>query len=237
MKKIIAILMLMASTQMQAAFVGGGASFDSFSVSTTGTASFTLTGGDFFIADTILNDFSPFVTSSTYSDITPTVLSDSDTIGAASASADADVSGSSSSSMADATTAGNAFASTLSDLDFEVDGIGDVTLTMGVSLFADITGALGSEFVDVGLAVSDTFGGLEIFSGFFDGSFGDVSTTDSDTLTLTLAVSGFDTGVLSFESSALVDTGVAPSVVPLPAAVWFLLTGLAGLFGFSRRSK
>ncbi len=234
-KKLLALLFapfIVLATQVNAATVSGSASIDDITVTTTGTASFSFTGFDFFAADSLVNDVTPFFSSDGYTDVVAGSASSALTLPGSTTSADAIASDLSSSSVF-ADGAGNAFASTVSELGYAVDGAGDVTVEIEVSLFAEILSAVGAEFVDIGASLSDAFGPIDSAGEFFDGGFGDVTFGDSAFLTFSFVVDGYAEDALFLETFALADTAVAP--VPLPAAAWFLLSGVLGLIAVARR--
>ena len=226
---------LSVSLQANAAFVSGEATVQEATVTTTGTASFTFTQFDFFIADALVNDGTPFYTLDTYDGSVPGAASLFENVGNSSAAATAS-SGYSSSSLAQVEEAGLADATTASELEFEVDGTGTITLSLAINLTNEITDSQGNEYVESSVyAYESLTGGADDMISFAFGSDGDVLTDDLYYLTLVFDVDGFDIGFLAVETAALADSGITPSAVPVPAAVWLLGSALFGFLGFSKR--
>lgn len=241
MKKFLLTLFLASQVIISAAnalSVSADAVIDSISVGTTGTASFSFTGLDFFDASAAVNDVTPFFADDFYTDVVPGSAMASFSGGGSSASALAVAgmlppSSAAAASDVDVTEAGNALAVAISELGYEVDGVGDVTIDIDVTLLSEIMGdtallafaeasatvAIFDSFSDL-LDITDDFAAI---GGFAEDDFFSAMST----LTLMFSVDGFDEGILMLETYANVDTGVAP--VPVPAAFWLLLSALTAL--------
>lgn len=226
---------LTLSVQAQAAFVSGAAVVDDLVVTTTGDASFSFTAPEWFIADAFVNDGTPFYDADSYADGIPGAALITSTVGGATTTAEAEA-GTSSYSLTVADGAGSADASTLSEMDFVIDGTGSITLEFAFTLDSEISGATGTESVENSVFAYDSFGGSDDAFSFESGDLGDVLISESFFLTLVIEADGLDFGTLTVETASISATGIDPSPVPVPAALWLLGSALIGFVGFARRS-
>ena len=229
-KAAVALAALCCVAQSHAATIDVHASASLTDVTTTGTATFTITGG-FYLGTAFVNDVSPFFESDFYAGLAPGGASVNAFIGGGFAAASAFAGESSGDSGVLVNVAGNAFGSSLSEMGFELDGVGEVMLTFGALLLLDIDGATGLEFGEAAVTITDSFGAYEDVFVFGDGALGDVSLLVPAVLMLTYTVDGFSTGFFSIETVAFAD--LAP--IPIPAALWLFSGGLMMLFGIRRR--
>ena len=234
LRGVILTSALLISAQSQAALVSGNAEFGDFNIQTSGTANFEFTGINYFIASTEVNVSSPYFSEDFHSNQSPgaATANSSAANGDTFAAADANIFPV---SYAEVDGAGNAASNSLAELGYEVSGVGQVTVSFDVALFADILGPTGSESVEVITAITDSFGGVDVIDLLFFGEDGDIAYTDFTTLSLTFDVDGFSQDILSLETRALALSGVNP--VPVPAAAWLFMSGLLGLAGTARNKN
>lgn len=194
---------------------------------------------NYFDTFAIANDYFPqFYADDFNSDYYDAYSTVSYTVGDAFGSADANANPASSTASAFAENAGSSTASSYSELAYEANGTGEVTLTFGYSLYAAISEAwTGDEYAFASIFVDDTLSlgdsasfDLELFG--FDGND---ALGENYEFQITLAINGLQQGALVLESFALADTALQP--VPVPAAGWLFITAMAGLFGAARRKN
>jgi hypothetical protein len=116
-------------------------------------------------------------------------------------------------------------------------GIATISFATGVSSFSFLWGSPDKHnFVDIAtnnLPTAATFGGANLgtLAGF--SNFGNNANTKLFTIS---ATNGTLINALTFRSTGVAfEVGAAQTVVPLPAAAWLLLSGLAGLGLLGRR--
>ncbi|MEO0424774.1 MAG: VPLPA-CTERM sorting domain-containing protein [Pseudomonadota bacterium] len=224
-RSLTAAALLCSGVTAQGGFIDALSSLTLTDVTTSGSATIEFDGA-FYTGAAIVNDTSGLADFDFFFGATPdSALA---TFGANTAFASADEDGSDATAIVG--DSGDALASGAAELDFTVDGTGEVTLTFAAILSATFVDAGPDAYAQASAVVYDVFGGLEELFLFADG------TSDATTamLTLTLDVDGLAFGFLGIETGAFADTGVA-AVVPLPAAGWLFLGGLAGLTGLRRR--
>lgn len=125
---------------------------------------------------------------------------------------------------------------TFQELELELSGVGDVFIEIGYTLEADIVDSLADGFAEAGISAFTGFEGPETaFVGVAGGTpfdfAGDISTLFIgfffDDLGSPFPVTEF----LSIETFATVKA----SAVPVPAAVWLMGSALLGMAGIQRR--
>ena len=139
-------------------------------------------------------------------------------------------------SLAEASDNNDAIATTLADIELEIDGDGSVEIDFGFSLLAD---AFDNDTSAFAVAMVEIAGGLEglVVADIMisDAEVTGIGSLETLSGVLTLTFESFGFGPVSEFIGVTTLAEVNATVVPVPAAVWLMGSALVGLIGYRRK--
>lgn len=126
-------------------------------------------------------------------------------------------------------------ATTFQELELELTGVGDVIIDIGYTLATDIVDSLADGFADAGITAFTTFEGPVSAAVGVTGGIPFDFDDDSGMLTIAFFFDDFGFGPVVDFLSVETFAAAKASAVPVPAAVWLMGSALFGLVSLKRR--